>query len=61
MKITWHLVAQVAAMIIQYANLATNVVPPQFTPYVAVVVGFCQVLLHVYATNQPAPVNPQPK
>ena len=58
-KLTWHLVGQVLAIIVQYGNLALNVGHLGTTAQLAVTaaVGIAQVLLHVYAHNLPAPTN----
>lgn len=54
--ITWHGVLQVLMTAGQILNVVVAVVPTTYKPYVAVAIGFIQVILHQYATNQPPPI-----
>ena len=50
-----HAIAQVAALAIQYGNLASGVVPPAIQPYVALAVGIAQAVLAFVAHYSPVP------
>lgn len=54
-ELNWHTLAQIAAGVVQIANVATSVIPDKYKPVVATIVGIAQWYLHVYANNAPAP------
>ena len=45
MKLSWNLVFQAAALLLQYGNQALGYVPPKVQPWVALVVGVAQALV----------------
>jgi hypothetical protein len=55
MKLSTHAIAQGLALVLQYANQASNVVPVKAQPYVALVIGLCQAGLAFVAHFSPAP------
>jgi acyl CoA:acetate/3-ketoacid CoA transferase beta subunit len=45
MKLSWNLLFQGAALIVQYGNQATSIIPPKYQPAVALAVGLAQGLM----------------
>jgi hypothetical protein len=45
MKLTTHLIWQGLAMVLQYGDQATDIVPPKGKPFVALAIGLAQALL----------------
>lgn len=42
MKLSWNLLFQGAALLVQYGNQATSIIPAKYQPAVALVVGLAQ-------------------
>jgi hypothetical protein len=42
MKLSWNLVFQGLALVVQYGNQASGYVPPKYQPWIALVVGLAQ-------------------
>jgi hypothetical protein len=53
MKLSWNLLFQAAAMIVQYGNQATSIIPEKYQPAVALAVGLAQGLVawHAHYVN----------
>ena len=53
MKLSWNLLFQGAALIVQYGNQASGFVPPKYQPGVALAVGLAQGLVawHAHYSN----------
>ena len=45
MKLSWNLAFQAAALVVQYGNQASGVVPAKYQTYVALVVGLAQAIV----------------
>jgi hypothetical protein len=45
MKLSFNLLFQIAALIVQLANIVSGWLPPKYQPFLALFVGLCQVLV----------------
>ncbi len=45
LKLSWNLLFQAAAMLVQYGNQATNIMPEKYQPAIALIVGLAQGLV----------------
>lgn len=54
-SLTQHAVGQGLALVLQYANYASTIVPPKAQPYVALVIGIAQAGLAFLAHYSPVP------
>lgn len=48
-KFSWHTVAQIVAVLLQFGDVATHIVPAQYKPLVAAIIGLIQYYLHQQA------------
>ena len=53
MKLSWNLLFQGCALIVQYGNQASGLIPANYQPAIALTVGFAQALVawHAHYVN----------
>lgn len=49
MKLSWNMVFQTLALVVQYGNQASTVVPPKYQSSVALIVGLAQAAVAWWA------------